>query len=833
MAISDPARFRYRAFISYRHHQQPAFVRRLELGLKHYAKPLLKAPMRIFRDENHLSPGIDLPQLIRSALEDSEFLILLASPEAAASVWVQDELRYWCETLQRTDRLLIVLVDGVIATDESQQDISWDETTALPRMLVSFLTRVPFYVDLRWASRDTSLDASHAEFKKALNSLVARLWRVDPIELSGLEVLQHRRNVRLRNGAVALLVVLLALSTGTAWFALRQWRSAESRRQEAVIIAAGAELDQGAALAAGERTAGDSALPLAFRRNIALATYDAGVLYENPPERELADEAAALDQELPEDQNGASNTEGEQFTEELPLDVDELYLAQNGRRLITQGWYYGVHVFDLPSGPLHGCPEEATRFTLVSTLPGERPFFLLSGEDGLQIRRLEDCREAAGIEEEITTATGIDTEGLFVAALRGRTVLAGSQGGNAQALFSAPSDTEIVGIASTPQAELIAVLLSTNALLLVDAEGRPSSTELTLVENGSVEAAGQWKTFVRLLPGDARVSVFNRPIGDGDGRSSVLAFHEAPDGKVMVALAKPTIDWDGETGGPRIEDARLERSLFDGCMRLEWLAAGSLYRLPVEHGCSESTEVEEIAFEGGFSSAAFCGPGYPYVTGSEDGSLRWWRPIGVREVNAHVQEHFERTWNDSIRALRCTRDGVVYAGFRATGIRKYTSRFEVVTKRVDVATRDPDTRLGEATVEWDLREPIRRSRTLRMIGSRGRLELVGRTRPVWSRQVADTIPYRTGAAVDAVVAVAIDEPRARIWVLTSNGRLHVIDLFTGSPIATVGTIFYSASPAIDVGFSGLAIEPATGDVRFRHQLHYAWEVVVSTVGEPP
>ena len=68
--------------------------------------------MRIFRDERHLRPGVDLPELIRSALESSEFLILLASPEAAASPWVTDEIDIWCRELGRASNLIVVLTGG-------------------------------------------------------------------------------------------------------------------------------------------------------------------------------------------------------------------------------------------------------------------------------------------------------------------------------------------------------------------------------------------------------------------------------------------------------------------------------------------------------------------------------------------------------------------------------------------------------------------------------------------------------------------------------------------------------------------------------------------------
>lgn len=66
-----------------------------------YAKPIRARPIRIFRDERYLVPGLNLPKLIVDALNASEFLILLASPQAALSSWVQDEVERWCGELKR------------------------------------------------------------------------------------------------------------------------------------------------------------------------------------------------------------------------------------------------------------------------------------------------------------------------------------------------------------------------------------------------------------------------------------------------------------------------------------------------------------------------------------------------------------------------------------------------------------------------------------------------------------------------------------------------------------------------------------------------------------
>lgn len=122
----------YQLFISYKHGPNGELAAALENALRHYARPTLAPPMRIFRDERYFVPGLDLPAMIRAALEASTYLLLIASPGAAASPWVRDELDEWCGRLARSDRLIIVHVEGHIAVDPASKEILWERTDALP-----------------------------------------------------------------------------------------------------------------------------------------------------------------------------------------------------------------------------------------------------------------------------------------------------------------------------------------------------------------------------------------------------------------------------------------------------------------------------------------------------------------------------------------------------------------------------------------------------------------------------------------------------------------------------------------------------------------------------
>jgi hypothetical protein len=214
---------KYQAFISYKHSEtsrKQAVA--LEKALKKYAKSLLKPPTRIFRDEKEIRPGDDLGSTIKNALHRSEYLIYLASKKAAASEWVQDEIKIWCEDLKRTDKLIVVLIEDDIVFDVGKKKIDWDKTNALPTILKDHITSIPVYVDLKWVEKDQELDLHNLRFRNIINDITARFRGKTPAEMNDEQVLTHRKNIRLRNIAVFLLIMLAIISSAAAVYALYQ-----------------------------------------------------------------------------------------------------------------------------------------------------------------------------------------------------------------------------------------------------------------------------------------------------------------------------------------------------------------------------------------------------------------------------------------------------------------------------------------------------------------------------------------------------------------------------------------------------------------------------------
>src|ERR1700755_1898673 len=121
----------YDAFISYAHADK-VFAPVVQRGLQHLAKPWnRRRAMEVFRDETSLAVSPGLWPTIRAGLDASRWLVLLASPEAARSDWVGQEITHWVSS-KGTDHLLIVVTDGSWVWDKASGNISPVSTASNP-----------------------------------------------------------------------------------------------------------------------------------------------------------------------------------------------------------------------------------------------------------------------------------------------------------------------------------------------------------------------------------------------------------------------------------------------------------------------------------------------------------------------------------------------------------------------------------------------------------------------------------------------------------------------------------------------------------------------------
>jgi len=219
------------AFISYSHQADAKLAANLERGLKRFARPFhrLRPALQVFRDETSLSATPSLWSSIESRLLKARYLILLASPEAAQSFWVNKEMRTWLAGRPK-DRLLIGLTKGELVWDKEAGRFDLERSNALPPELAAAFEQEPLYVDLRWARADgQALSYVNSRMQDAVATLAAPIHGRQKNELFGEEVREKRRALRLAWSVSALLLGLAVAIGVAAYVAVYQRDMAISR----------------------------------------------------------------------------------------------------------------------------------------------------------------------------------------------------------------------------------------------------------------------------------------------------------------------------------------------------------------------------------------------------------------------------------------------------------------------------------------------------------------------------------------------------------------------------------------------------------------------------
>lgn len=575
---------KYKAFISYRHSElSRAHALGLEAALKRYAKPLFQPPMRVFRDEQILTPGDDLPKTLRAALEASEWLLLLAEKASAASPWVAEELRIWCRDLGRTERLVIIHVADEIGVDAAAQRIDWAATDALPAELQHHLPALPIYADFTWATRDEERDLGNSRYRSLINGLVARLRGVTPESMMGTEVLTHRRNVRLRNGGITAIVISAIAALLFGVLAVQRQREAEDRsafsRSQRLAAQSTVELQSGRL---------DLALLLAVE-----AFRPLEAMRERGPE-DAFDATSALFQ--------ATYANPRLWTYLLREDgLERLGFSRDGRLLTLVGGDR-IHLWDAAS---------------LAPRPA-----LVAGPD-------ERDRPIAGMQS------------LMAFLVQGRVVVADDNGQEILKVFTTGQKGALDGPALSPSGATIAVGAGDQSVFLWDMS-TPRSTasilrghtsnvvSLAFSPDGATLATGSWDGTVRLW--DARSGEARGVLSSGH-RSQVEDLGFSADGEMLaVASGSSVFLWNPGTreqiGSPLAHDGKVSSLSIhpDGTLIA---AAGPdlsrvlLWRLPSAAGTARRLE----GHASGLKQVAFSPDGASLVGLSHNGTVIVWRGV--------------------------------------------------------------------------------------------------------------------------------------------------------------------------------------------------------------
>jgi WD40 repeat protein len=237
----------YDAFISYSQAVSGELATALQAWLERFATPWYRPrSLRIFRDYTSLSASEDLWQTIEQALSSSSHFILLASPEAAKSVWVNREVEWW-RTNRSASNVYIVLTSGELCWDVERNDWDWERTPSLPPTARGMFSHVPLWSDLSSVQTVKALDRSNPVLQNTVAQIAAPLRGVDKDTLVGEHITYYRRARRQRSGGVIALAILAALAIVAAFIARTQANNAtnQARIATARALAAAAEDDLG------------------------------------------------------------------------------------------------------------------------------------------------------------------------------------------------------------------------------------------------------------------------------------------------------------------------------------------------------------------------------------------------------------------------------------------------------------------------------------------------------------------------------------------------------------------------------------------------------------
>ena len=237
-----PRRRHYDAFISYSRSAEGEFVPRMQSMLRGFGRGAGGTSddrdLRLFVDRTGLAAHPHLWLEIKNCLEASENLIVVASPGAAASEWVDKEIRWWLAE-RSIHTVYIALTSGEIVFDHDAGRIDTRATTALPPALIEQLDREPRWVDLR-GPRRTPERRDDPVLAVALAELGEPLRRADKEDVLAAHISAQRGRNRRTRALASALSVLLAISVfngaAASWSAEQE--AAASYASDAHLLAA-------------------------------------------------------------------------------------------------------------------------------------------------------------------------------------------------------------------------------------------------------------------------------------------------------------------------------------------------------------------------------------------------------------------------------------------------------------------------------------------------------------------------------------------------------------------------------------------------------------------
>lgn len=218
-------------FISYAQDGDTRVAEAVRTALTRFAKPWWRRrALNVFLDQSVLSANPGMWSSISTALNESDWLVLLASPESARSEWVNREIAHWL-SVRGTERLIVAVTAGQCRWAEGLG--GFDESSdAIPDALRGFHREEPRHVDLSWARQDPRLDLQNSRFREQIAEMASPVRGISKDDLDGIDLREHRRTRRSVAAVALVFAFLFALSTIAGLIAVRQTHVARARTSD-------------------------------------------------------------------------------------------------------------------------------------------------------------------------------------------------------------------------------------------------------------------------------------------------------------------------------------------------------------------------------------------------------------------------------------------------------------------------------------------------------------------------------------------------------------------------------------------------------------------------
>ncbi len=285
-----PTLYEHDAFISYSRKDR-AFAVKLEQALENYRPPkdLDKVPQRyldVFRDEEDFSSGEYSDELDKH-LSGSKKLIVICSPNARASKYVNEEIRRFKDAKEKegfraAERIVSILLSGIPNNEAGPEQ---EEEKAFPEALVEVM-KMPLAINYR--GFDLSRDkVDRGIFAGSWFAVLGGIYDIYGVSRAEVEQREKKRRVRARRITYGIVGGVIAVLSIFLVFALISRSQAVTARTQAEA----SSLEASASQHFTQASASDLRQQILFARYRKLKSERDKLVSGTPEEGEDADEA--------------------------------------------------------------------------------------------------------------------------------------------------------------------------------------------------------------------------------------------------------------------------------------------------------------------------------------------------------------------------------------------------------------------------------------------------------------------------------------------------------------------------------------------------------------